>query len=219
MNYTANILLAVGAIPSMSIDPEEICDFVSSANALLINLGTLSNERKDSMVKAIDTACTQHKPWVLDPVFVNRSPLRLALAHQLVKQKPSVVRANAEEIKALFNDYSTTNKLAQKIETVIARTGQPDIVSDGNATVQIFNGHELMSRVTGLGCAMSALVTAFASVTDNTLDATTSALLVMGIAGEIAAESANGPGRLQNSILDTLYNLNGDQIIQRSNIE
>jgi len=219
MNYTANILLAVGAIPSMSIDPSEISDFVSSADALLINLGTLSTERKDSITKAIETANNNHRPWVLDPVFVNRSPQRLKFAREIAKRRPVVIRANADEIRAMADHGTATGEFAHKMNTVIGQTGQPDIVTDGNVETRISNGHALMSRVTALGCATSALTAAFTAVTNNTRAAAVSALLVIGIAGEIAVEFASGPGSLQTGILDALYNLNNDQITQRSRIE
>ncbi len=214
MNITANMLLAVGAIPSMSINPEEIGDFVRIADALLVNLGTLNTERETTIPKAIDSARTHNKPWILDPVLVNRSTFRLAFARRLLQQQPAVVRANAEEVNALFGDDSTSQKLAT--DTVIAQTGQADTVTDTNNRRHIYNGHELMSRVTGLGCATSALLAAFAAITENTFDAAVSTLLVIGITGEIAAESARGPGSLQTGILDALYDLNDKQIAQRS---
>lgn len=219
MNFTANVLLAAGAVPSMSIDAEEISYFVNSADALLINLGTLSAERKNSMLKALETANDNRKPWVLDPVFVNRSLPRRDFARQLMNHNPNIVRANANEIEALVDDDVAADKFANAMNTIVAQTGQPDIVSDGNTTARIFNGHPLMSRVTGLGCATSAVTAAFAAVTDNAMDAAISALLVMGITGEIGAQSASGPGSLQVNILDALYNIDKDKIIQRSRIE
>jgi hydroxyethylthiazole kinase len=156
---------------------------------------------------------------VLDPVLVNRSPKRLAFAQQLIKHHPSIIRANPDEIQALTGKEIEGTEFARSIQTVIAQTGQPDIVTDGNYQTKILNGHKLMTHVTGLGCATSALVAAFAAVTDNVSEAAASALVVMGIASEIATETATGPGSLQYGILDCLYNLTNDQITQRSTIE
>src|SRR5271167_3732216 len=74
--YTANMLLAAGAIPSMTIAPEEIAAFVASADALLVNLGTFDVERRAAVDAALDAAERGRKPWVLDPVFIERSPAR-----------------------------------------------------------------------------------------------------------------------------------------------
>ncbi len=219
MNLTANTLLAVGAIPSMSIDPGEISDFVANANALLINLGTLSSDRFQCIPTAIEIANAHQTLWILDPVFVHRSTKRLAFAQQLLNQKPAVIRANLDEIHAMIGEDNDVNEFALSKQTVVAQTGQPDMVTDGNHQTRIFNGHELMTRVTGLGCATSALVAAFAAVTDNVFEAAAGALVVMGIVGEVAAERASGPGSLQCEIVDCLYNLGDGEITQWNRIE
>lgn len=203
----------------MSIDPDEICDFISDANALLINLGTLDSERVQCIEVAINQANAAQKPWVLDPVLVHRSPKRLAFARQLIKRHPAIVRANADEVLAIAGEKMTVDEFTLSMQPIVAQTGQPDIVTDGNTQTRVSNGHELMTQVTGLGCATSALAAAFSAVTDNALDAAISALLVAGVAGEIAAESASGPGSLQTEILDSLYRLDDNQIIERSRIE
>src|ERR1700734_1604417 len=68
-NYTANMLLAAGAVPSMTISPEEIVSFVAGADALLVNLGTFDEERRRAVTIALDAVATARMPWVLDPVF------------------------------------------------------------------------------------------------------------------------------------------------------
>src|ERR1700692_5125601 len=72
-NYTANMLLAAGAVPSMTISPEEIGSFVAGADALLVNLGTFDAERRSAIELALGALGQGEKPWVLDPVFIERS--------------------------------------------------------------------------------------------------------------------------------------------------
>src|ERR1700734_3813137 len=93
-NYTANMLLAVGAVPSMTISSEEIGSFVASADALLVNLGTFDAERRAAIDVAVESASAARIPWVLDPVFVDRAPARADFARQLIGRGPAVVRLN-----------------------------------------------------------------------------------------------------------------------------
>src|SRR3981081_4729832 len=100
-NFTANALLAVGAVPSMTVAPDEIAEFVARADALLINLGTLARERREAAEVAIEQATAERRPWGLDPVFVDRSQPRTAFAKALVGKKPWAVRLNGAEFSAL----------------------------------------------------------------------------------------------------------------------
>src|SRR5262245_7735308 len=83
-NFSANMLLAAGAIPSMTIAPDEIAEFVVRADALLINLGTFDAERRIASGLAIEAAAQNGKPWLLDPVFIERSQPRTVFAKSLV---------------------------------------------------------------------------------------------------------------------------------------
>src|SRR5215210_6741657 len=98
---TANVLLAAGGIPSLTISPDEITAFATRADALLINLGTLDNERRAAIPWGIAAAKAQHKPWVLDPVFVDASPPRLELARLCLAGTPCAIRCNGAEFAAL----------------------------------------------------------------------------------------------------------------------
>src|SRR6185295_18207766 len=92
--FTANVLLAAGAIPSMTLSPDEIGAFVARADALLINLGTFDEARRDASATALEVASEEGVPWVLDPVFIDRSEPRAAYARSLVAQKPRAIRLN-----------------------------------------------------------------------------------------------------------------------------
>src|SRR3954471_6124644 len=99
--FTANVLLAAGAIPSMTISADEVGAFVARADALLVNLGTFDDERRAAAATAIEVAAEEGVPWVLDPVFIDRSEPRAAYAQSLVGQKPRAIRLNRVEFAAL----------------------------------------------------------------------------------------------------------------------
>jgi hydroxyethylthiazole kinase len=212
-NYTANILLAAGAIPSMTISSEEIAAFVTSADALLVNLGTFDAERRAAIEAALDAAGQDkkprvQKPWVLDPVFIERSVARAAFAGKLIAHRPAVVRLNHREFAALTGDAAeTAQDFALTHKTVIAVTGGTDLVTDGQRSVTVNNGDPLMSVVTAMGCAGSALVAAALAVESDPWLATNAALIAFGVAGEVAAKSAPAPGRFASWIIDALYTL------------
>jgi hydroxyethylthiazole kinase len=203
-SLTANMLLAVGAIPSMSSDITEVSDFTSRSQALLINLGTLDQARKDAIQAAITSAKANNIPWILDPVLIDRAPARLAYAQELIAQEPTVVRGNVGEIAALGADPKS---LARDSRSIVAVTGATDFITDGRRETELRVGHELMSRVTGIGCAGTAVIAAFCAVAGSAyrFDAVVSGLYILGKTGEIAAQKAPGPGAFAATILDEIY--------------
>jgi hydroxyethylthiazole kinase len=218
---TANVLLAAGAIPSMTTSPEEIGFFVAGADALLVNLGTFDRERRDALDIALEVARDDGIPWVLDPVFIERSEPRAELARSLAQTEPRVVRANAAEFAALLQGEPSDEALdrfALDNITVAACTGPIDLVTSGAKRFRIENGHAFMGQVTGIGCAETALLCAFVAVEDDEFVAATAALLVMGVAGEIAAERAGGPGSFAVALIDTLATLDAGEIQKRAKI-
>ena len=165
--FTANTLLAAGAIPSMTLAADEIGAFVARADALLVNLGTFDAERRDATAAALEVASEEGVPWVLDPVFIDRSEPRAAYAKSLVAQKPRAIRLNRAEFVALSGvepDDAALARYALDTLAVVALTGTVDRITDGAQLVAIENGHPLMARVTAMGCAASALNAAFLAV-------------------------------------------------------
>jgi hydroxyethylthiazole kinase len=202
-NFTANVLLACGATPSMTVAREEARHFTSSADAVLVNLGTLDEDRVAAIRQAVLLSADEGKPLVLDPVMCHISPPRLALAREVAAAGPSIIRANAAEAEALGGLPAAT---------VLARTGAVDRVEVGAEVVTIANGHPFMSRVVAVGCAQGALMAALASVAESPRDAALAALVWFGVAGEHAATKAKGPGTFQPLFLDALYTLSTSQI-------
>ncbi len=215
-NFTANVLLAIGAVPSMTLSSEEIGAFVARSNALLVNLGTFDRERREATGIAIDAAAKANVPWVLDPVFVDRSASRADFARELVARGPDVARLNHPEFSALAGSEPTraaVNAYARDRNIVVGLSGETDLVTDGACVAMIENGHPLMAKVTAMGCAASALIAACLAVEPDGWRATVAGLLIVGVAGELAAAKSQGPGSFAVAILDELHNLDGQTLI------
>jgi hydroxyethylthiazole kinase len=208
--FTANTLLAAGAIPSMTLSADEIGAFVARADALLVNLGTFDAERRDATAAALEVAAERRVPWVLDPVFIDRSEPRAIYAKSLVAQNPDAIRLNGAEFLALSGaepDDAALTRYALDTLAVVALTGTVDHITDGAQQTRIENGHPLMARVTAMGCAASALTAAFLGVESDAFVASAAALLCFGVAGGIAGERASGPGSFPAALIDALYAL------------
>jgi hydroxyethylthiazole kinase len=219
--FTANVLLAAGAIPSMTISPDEIGAFVARADALLINLGTFDAERRDATVAALEVVSERRVPWVLDPVFIDRSEPRATYAKSLVAENPDAIRLNRAEFTALSGaepDDAALTRYALDTLAVIALTGTVDRITDGAQWLTIENGHPLMARVTAMGCAASALTAAFLAIESDPFRATAAALLSFGVAGGIAGERATGPGSFAAAIIDALYALDRHTLEEKGRV-
>ncbi|MDP2804034.1 MAG: hydroxyethylthiazole kinase [Phreatobacter sp.] len=215
--FTANALLALGAVPSMTTATDEIAAFAGSADALLVNLGTLEPERRAVIRTAIEAASEAGRPWLLDPVFIDRSAGRAAFARDLAALAPAAIRGNGAEIAVLGPDEDLA-MLARRLATVVAATGETDVVTDGQRLAAIANGHPLMARVTAMGCAGAAITAAFLAVGEDACAASGAAMLVLGIAGESAAETSRGPGSFAAAYLDALYGMDPADIAPRARI-
>ena len=229
MNTTANALLSIGASPVMAHATEEVADMAAIASALVINTGTLSSPWVDAMHKAMESARKHQVPIVFDPVGVGATPYRRQTAQELFgTAMPDIIRGNASEILALYSedakskgvdathDSSSAVKAAETLTqnhgSVIVISGETDYIVSADRTETITNGAAMMGRVTGMGCTASALTGAFAAVNSDFTEAATSAMAVMGISGELAAQRASGPGSLQLRLLDTLYSIGEAEI-------
>jgi len=220
-NFTANVLLAAGCVPSMTLSPEEVAPFVARAQGLLVNLGTFDRERREAIEVAVETAAQDGVPWMLDPVFIDRAPPRAAFARELIARAPKVVRLNAAEFTALAGtapDEEALVAYARSHALVVALSGPRDVVTDGRRMARIANGHPLMAKVTAMGCAASALIAACLGVDADTFRAAAAALTLIGVAGELAAAKADGPGSFTVAILDALARLDRASLIAHAKV-
>ena len=234
VNFTANALLAVGAAPAMVDICGEAGPFARVAGGVLINLGTLNGDQPQAMVEAAEAAVEAGTPWVLDPVAVGALPVRTPLGYKLRDLGPSVVRGNASEIMAVAGAggggrgvdathgvdaaLEPASALAASTGGVVAVSGPVDLITDGATTVRVANGHPLLTKVTGGGCALGAVMAAFAAVDDDPLGATVAAVTVYTVAAELAAERATGPGGFAVAFLDALAALEADDLAARARI-
>ncbi|MCJ7873358.1 hydroxyethylthiazole kinase [Phaeobacter sp. J2-8] len=234
MNVMANIMLAAGASPAMAHARGEAAEFAGLASSLSINIGTLDDEWAACMQIAAKAAGENGKPWVLDPVAVGATELRRELGTRLLALGPTVIRGNASEILALSGASAqgrgadaadpvsaaeiAARDLAIRTNAVVAVTGEVDFVTDGTQSARIANGDPMMPRVTALGCSLTGVVAAFCAVAPP-FEATVSALAYYGAAGEVAAQTARGPGSFQVAFLDALFAMTGDELDAMARIE
>lgn len=221
MNNSANALLAAGASPIMAHSRREMDELMQLAGALVVNIGTLDDTWLARMHYAVDAANRHQKPVILDPVGCGASHLRTDAARTLADQAQTlIIRANASEVMAMAGEQTrgqgvdardpshaaiaAAKALAAHYQANVVISGPQDFAVTGSTVYQLSNGDALMPRVTGMGCSLTALTGACAAVGDLT---GVSAAAIMGVAGELAARQAKGPGSFQAALLDTLYQL------------
>ncbi|MCI7302642.1 hydroxyethylthiazole kinase [Ihubacter massiliensis] len=247
VNDCANILLACGGSPIMADDPAEAADITSICGGLNINIGTLNQSTIPAMLAAGKKANQCGRPVLLDPVGAGASPLRTQTAGQLLDQVSfTAIRGNVSEIKALSLGSATTRgvdadladaitednldesiRFAQDFSArtgaVIAITGVIDLVCDRQQAFIIRNGHPMLSRITGSGCMLSAMMAAYLTANrDTPLAAAAAAVCAMGLCGEIAyshLKEGEGSGTFRSRLIDAVYCLSGDELERGANYE
>ena len=240
VNDVANILLACGGSPIMSDEPEDVEDITTICGGLNINIGTLNQRSIEGMFRAGKKAAELGHTLLLDPVGAGASVLRTNTAVELMKELPfTVIRGNISEIKTLALGSGTTKgvdadvadavtertldnavafakNFAAKTGSIIAITGAIDLVADAENCYVIRNGRGEMGRITGTGCQLSGMMTAFlAANPENKLAAAAAAVCAMGLAGEIGwSRMAEGDGNstYRNRIIDAIFNMDGETL-------
>lgn len=240
VNDVANVLLACGGSPIMSDEAEDVEDITSVCGGLNINIGTLHKTSIEGMFRAGKKANELGHPVLLDPVGAGASALRTNTALGLMKElKLAVIRGNISEIKTLALGSGTTKgvdadvadavteesldeavafvkKFAEETGTIIAVTGAIDLVSDGRKCYVIRNGRPEMGKITGTGCQLSGMMTAYVTANpDHPLEAAAAAVCVMGLAGEIGwsrMQEGDGNATYRNRIIDAIYNMTGEEL-------
>ena len=229
MNNTANALLAVGASPVMAHALDEVAEMTDIASALVINIGTLDALWVEAMLIAGKRAQARQIPIVFDPVGAGATTYRTTVSRKIIEEcRPSIIRGNASEIIALYNAgmqtkgvdttessesaLSPAKTLARQAKAIVVVSGETDYITNGKDVNKVENGNILMARVTGMGCTATAVVAAFAAVNPDMLEASTHAMAIMGITGEIAASHSRGNGSLQVNFLDELCTIDGETI-------
>ena len=240
VNDVANILLACGGSPIMSDEPEDVEDITSVCGGLNINIGTLHQSSIEGMLLAGKKANELGHPVLLDPVGAGASRLRTDTALRIMKEiKLTVIRGNISEIKTLAYGSGTTKgvdadvadavteetlndaiafvkNFARKTSCIIAVTGAIDLVSDGEICYVIRNGRPEMGKITGTGCQLSGMMTAYVTANqEKPLEAAASAVCIMGLAGEIGwsrMQEGDGNATYRNRIIDAVYQMTGEDL-------
>lgn len=236
INQCANAILSIGAKPIMAEHPKEICEITERANALMLNIGNITDARMKSMMLSIKKAREINIPVLLDAVGAACSKFRREYLTNLLRLSiPPVIKGNYSEIEALHNkDYfskgvdaepsidenyitETAKELAIKYKTSILATGKTDIVTDGKRVVCIRNGTPELTSVTGTGCMVGALCAAFMTFS-KPLDAAIYACCYMGICGELA-KTNNGYGSYMINLMDRISTLRKEEMLNYLNVE
>ena len=237
VNDVANVLLACGASPIMADDPDDAEEITAICNGLNINIGTLNARTIPAMFRAGAKAQELGHVLLLDPVGAGASTLRTKTAIDLMKTlRFDVIRGNASEIKTLALGSGTTHGVdadkadavsddnlefmadfvrdfARTTGSIIALTGAIDLVADGSKCFVIRNGRPEMGRITGTGCQLSGIMTAFiAANPECKLEASAASVCMMGLAGEIAFDEHQGNATYRNKIIDAIYFMTGEEL-------
>lgn len=247
VNDCANILLACGAAPIMADDIREVEEITALCNGLVINIGTLNERTVEAMVKAGKKANELNHPVVLDPVGAGASAFRTETAVRLLKEvRFTAIRGNISEIKTISLGYGSTKgvdadtadriteenlketidfagALARETKAVIIITGPIDIVADGDKAYVIRNGHPMMSKITGTGCMLTAVLGAFlAANLPEITEAAAVSVCAMGICGELAylktQETSGGTGSFKMYLIDYMSKIDESILKQRARI-
>ncbi len=244
----ADAVLAVGASPIMSDEPEDVRDITALCPALVINIGTLNSHTIEGMRVAGAVAAKLSHAIVLDPVGAGASPLRTQIACELLDSLPvGILRGNVSEIKAVSGSASSTRgvdadpgdavtdasvgqaaafarNVAARTGAVVAMTGAIDIVADAERAFAVRNGDALQGRITGCGCMLSAISGAYAASAGESdmLEAALAAVVHMGLAGQAAhrrMSADDGTGSFRVYLMDALSALTPEQIASGARIE
>lgn len=235
VNDCANITLCIGAAPVMAEAPEEAGEMVGMADALVLNIGTLSKPQVGVMLEAGSRANERGIPVVLDPVGAGATRMRTDAARQLLKRLDVVVlKGNAGEIGVLAgaggrvrgvdsdgsggDAISIARAYAGDAGITVVVSGATDIVTDGTRLLLVDNGHEMMGRLSGTGCMAASLTGAFAAVSADYVISSAAALAAFGLAGEAAAARAAGPYSFRTALFDELAAMSPEDLLRGARV-
>jgi hydroxyethylthiazole kinase len=235
MNETANVTLALGALPVMAHAREEVEEMAALAGALVLNIGTLSPHWVDAMLAAGRAANAKGIPVVLDPVGVGATRYRTETAKRILDEVDvAVLRGNAGEVATLVgvdaevrgvesvgaggDPYDIAREAARALGVVASVTGPTDHVSDGERVAKVSNGDAMLATITGTGCMSSTVTGCFLAVADTPFDGAVEALVAFGVAGEDAARDAKGPGTFHVNLYDALAALDPRTLDERAKV-
>lgn len=230
VNLVANVLLACGAKPMMTDNEREAPEMVTLADALLVNLGTPSSDTIAAAPATSRVAAAEGTPWVLDPVGIGAGSWRTEVIGRILDDHPAVVRGNASEVITLAGmegggrgpeSTAAVDDALDAARRVVARgvgavsiSGPVDLVTDGSQVAEVHGGDVMLTRITGAGCSLGGLVAGCAAVAEP-LPAAVAAHAWYAVAAERAAARSQGPGSFAVALLDELYAVDAQELVDR----
>jgi hydroxyethylthiazole kinase len=226
----ANVVKVLGASPVMAHAREEVAQMTGLASSLVLNIGTLTLDFVEAMLVAAQAANARGIPVILDACGAGATTFRDEASLRLLHEaRIDILKGNASEIARLSGAQVQTKgvdatrvdldlrqlaqALARKRQSVVVITGAEDIVASPEALYLVQNGHPLMAHVVGTGCMATSVIGAFAAVEPDLAAAAAAALVCFGVAAEVAAQTASGPGSFKEKLFDALFHLD-DATIQ-----
>lgn len=248
VNDVANMMLACGGSPIMSDEISDVEDITAICNATVLNIGTLNKNTIESMIAAGKKANASGHPVILDPVGAGASKLRTETTFRLLKEvKFTVIRGNISEIKTVYSGSGSTKgvdadvadvvtednleetvafakELSKTTGAIIAITGAIDIIADEEQAYAVRNGVATMSRITGTGCMLDAVIAGYVTANaDNKVKAVVAAIAAEGLCGEMAARKVEAEGSGTSSfrmyLIDAMSNLDGETLKEGAKVE
>jgi hydroxyethylthiazole kinase len=225
INDCANVTLAVGGLPVMAHAIEEVEEMVSNSQALVLNIGTLTLEQVQVMIKAGKKANSLKIPVIFDPVGAGATKIRTEASKKIFEEiQISVIKGNKAEIgiltgaggkirgvEAESNDENIESykNFAKEYNCIVATSGVTDVVTNGNTVYKVDNGHAMLGTISGTGCMLTSVIANFCAVESDHLNATVSAMAAFGIAGELSAlrSDVRGPASFKVAFFDEINNL------------
>ena len=235
VNDQANITLSIGASPMMASHPVELDEVLAEAGSLVLNIGTITPARTTIILEAAGLAKTKNIPVVLDPVGAGTSTLRKELTRQLLEcGQVDIIKGNCAEMEAVLGLPTRAKgvdsnqpvrdlpvlarQMSERYQITTVITAETDVISDGTSLLGVKNGDGMLQQLTGSGCMLASLIACFRAVQPDNFLAAVSGTLVMGLAGQLAAEKAAGPASLRVHLLDEVYRLGREQF-KRANLK
>jgi len=230
-NDTADAIAAVGGTQITLHNVEEARDAAAACAAIAVNLGTLNDAFLHCARDAVALAASLDRPWVLDPVAAGFTAYRSEAAREFLDLGPTVVKANASEVLALAGRAhggrgadsvhsvsaaaDAASRMARRHGSIVVVSGSDDMITDGTRRAMVSNGRPVMGRMIGAGCMLTSVIGCFLAVSDRPFEAALAAVAYFDVAGELAAERAEGPGTFKPLFIDALYNLERGVFLER----
>jgi hydroxyethylthiazole kinase len=232
----ANIVKVFGASPVMAHAKEEVADMAGIASALVLNIGTLTEDLVEAMLLAAKSANRKGIPVVLDVCGAGATKFRNDMCSKILDEvKVGIIKGNASEIASISGENVQTRgvdaaavekdlrevaaRLAKKMSCTVVITGIEDIVADGKRVVIVKNGHSMMTNIVGTGCMAASVIGTFAAVEEDMVEASVAGLVCYEVAAEVAAKAATGPGTFKEKLFDAVFNIDEDTINRMQRVE